>query len=703
MKNILKTFKNSIVSIIFIIICLVIQAFLDLSLPTYTSDIVNNGIVNYGIVNSYPDVIRESEYNKLTKYLTSDEVVVLDDSYNLIEEGNSNYTNIYSAVKDENIYKINDKIDSDKINSIMKKAILVNYVYENNMINKDNLSNALDISNIDESISSQVVLKYIKDEYSNVGIDVNSMQIRYVFTSGVKMLGVVLLIALTAVVISYLASRVAAKFGMELRNKVVEKVLSYSDKELKDFSVASLITRSTNDIQNITNVLTMIFRSVVFAPIMGIGAFIKVYNMAGNMSWVLVLGIGAVVVIMVFLLICVLPKTKKLQGLIDKVNLVAREKLTGLPVIRTFNTEKDEDERFDEANTLLTKTNLFVNKTMSMMFPTISLILSMMCILIIWVGADKVNVGIIGVGDLLALIQYSTHVIFSFLMVALLSVFLPRTIVSMGRIGEILDKDSVVKEKDKVKKFPKDKKGYVQFKDVSFRYFDGEEDTLTNINFTAKPGEVTAIIGSTGSGKSTLINLIPRFFDVTGGSILVDGVDIRDVSIKDLRSKIGLVPQKGVLFSGTIESNIRFGLDDIDKDKVVDAALVAAAKDFIMEKEDNFNSPISQGGKNVSGGQKQRLAIARAVVRNPEIYIFDDSFSALDYKTDSLVRKNLSKKIKDATVIIVTQRVSTILNANQIIVLDDGKCVGIGTHKELLNSCEIYREIASSQLGEEEI
>lgn len=703
MKNILKTLKNSIVSIILIIICLVIQAFLDLSLPTYTSDIVNNGIVNYGIVNSYPDVIRESEYNKLTKYLTSDEVVVLDDSYNLIEKGNSNYTNIYSAVKDENIYKINDKIDSDKINSIMKKAILVNYVYENNMINKDDLSNVLDISNIDESISSQVVLKYIKDEYTNVGIDVNSMQIRYVFTSGVKMLGVVLLIALTAVVISYLASRVAAKFGMELRNKVVEKVLSYSDKELKDFSVASLITRSTNDIQNITNVLTMIFRSVVFAPIMGIGAFIKVYNMAGNMSWVLGLGIGAVVIIMVFLLICVLPKTKKLQELIDKVNLVAREKLTGLPVIRTFNTEKDEDERFDEANTLLTKTNLFVNKTMSMMFPTISLILSMMCILIIWVGADKVNVGIIGVGDLLALIQYSTHVIFSFLMVALLSVFLPRTIVSMGRIGEILDKDSVVKEKDKIKKFPKDKKGYVQFKDVSFRYFDGEEDTLTNINFTAKPGEVTAIIGSTGSGKSTLINLIPRFFDVTGGSILVDGVDIRDVSIKDLRSKIGLVPQKGVLFSGTIESNIRFGLDDIDKDKVVDAALVAEAKDFIMEKEDNFNSPISQGGKNVSGGQKQRLAIARAVVRNPEIYIFDDSFSALDYKTDSLVRKNLSKKIKDATVIIVTQRVSTVLNANQIIVLDDGKCVGIGTHKELLNSCEIYREIASSQLGEEEI
>lgn len=703
MKNILKTLKNSIVSIMLIIICLVIQAFLDLSLPTYTSDIVNNGIVNYGIVNSYPDVIRESEYNKLTKYLTSDEIEVLDDSYNLIEKGNSNYTNIYSAVKDENIYKINDKIDSDKINSIMKKAILVNYVYENNMINKDNLTSMGDISNIDESISSQVVLKYIKDEYTNVGIDVNSMQIRYVFTSGVKMLGVVLLIALTAVVISYLASRVAAKFGMELRNKVVEKVLSYSDKELKDFSVASLITRSTNDIQNITNVLTMIFRSVVFAPIMGIGAFIKVYNMAGNMSWVLGLGIGAVVVIMVFLLICVLPKTKKLQGLIDKVNLVAREKLTGLPVIRTFNTEKEEDERFDEANTLLTKTNLFVNKTMSMMFPTISLILSMMCILIIWVGADKVNVGIIGVGDLLALIQYSTHVIFSFLMVALLSVFLPRTIVSMGRIGEILDKDSVVKEKDKIKKFPKDKKGYVQFKDVSFRYFDGEEDTLTNINFTAKPGEVTAIIGSTGSGKSTLINLIPRFFDVTGGSILVDGVDIRDVSIKDLRSKIGLVPQKGVLFSGTIESNIRFGLDDIDKDKVVDAALVAEAKDFIMEKEDNFNSPISQGGKNVSGGQKQRLAIARAVVRNPEIYIFDDSFSALDYKTDSLVRKNLSKKIKDATVIIVTQRVSTVLNANQIIVLDDGKCVGIGTHKELLNSCEIYREIASSQLGEEEI
>ena len=587
----------------------------------------------------------------------------------------------------------------------MKKTITINYMIENKMIDINDLSkyqNNKDVS-VDETIINQVVLNYIKDEYSSVGIDISSMQINYVIKSGLKMLGVVLLVAITAIIISYLSSRVAAKFGRELRNKVVEKVLSYSDQELKEFSIASLITRSTNDIQNVSNVLTMIFRSVVFAPIMGIGAFIKVYNMAGNMSWVLGLGIGAVVFVIVFLLVAVLPKTKILQSLIDKVNLVAREILTGLPVIRTFNTEKYEEDRFDKANIELTKTNLFVNKTMSMMMPTMSLILSMMCVLIIWVGAGKVDTGVIGVGDLLALIQYSTHVIFSFLMVALLSVFLPRTIVSVGRIGEILNKDSVIKDKKNTKKFPKDKKGYIEFKNVSFKYSDGEEDTLTDINFVAKPGEVTAIIGSTGSGKSTLINLIPRFFDVTQGSILVDGIDIRDVSVKDLRKKIGLVPQKGVLFSGTILSNIKFGNDNMDMKIIEESSAIAEAKNFIMEKEENYNSPISQGGKNVSGGQKQRLAIARAVARNPEIYIFDDSFSALDYKTDSNVRKNLSKKIKNSTVVIVTQRVSTVLNANQIIVLDEGKMVGIGTHKELLNSCEVYREIASSQLGEGEL
>lgn len=705
MKNVLRILKKSIFPIFFIVVFLIIQALLDLSLPTYTSDIVNNGIVNYGIVNSYPDVIRESEYNKLLNYLTEEEKDIVNDSYNLILKDNDNYINDYSVLDKENIYLIGDKVDSDKLNSIMKKTIAINYMIENKMIDINDLSkyqNNKDVS-VDETIINQVVLNYIKDEYSSVGIDISSMQINYVIKSGLKMLGVVLLVAITAIIISYLSSRVAAKFGRELRNKVVEKVLSYSDQELKEFSIASLITRSTNDIQNVSNVLTMIFRSVVFAPIMGIGAFIKVYNMAGNMSWVLGLGIGAVVFVIVFLLVAVLPKTKILQSLIDKVNLVAREILTGLPVIRTFNTEKYEEDRFDKANIELTKTNLFVNKTMSMMMPTMSLILSMMCVLIIWVGAGKVDTGVIEVGDLLALIQYSTHVIFSFLMVALLSVFLPRTIVSVGRIGEILNKDSVIKDKKNTKKFPKDKKGYIEFKNVSFKYSDGEEDTLTDINFVAKPGEVTAIIGSTGSGKSTLINLIPRFFDVTQGSILVDGIDIRDVSVKDLRKKIGLVPQKGVLFSGTILSNIKFGNDNMDMKIIEESSAIAEAKNFIMEKEENYNSPISQGGKNVSGGQKQRLAIARAVARNPEIYIFDDSFSALDYKTDSNVRKNLSKKIKNSTVVIVTQRVSTVLNANQIIVLDEGKMVGIGTHKELLNSCEVYREIASSQLGEGEL
>lgn len=704
MKHILNILKKSIVPIFFIIVCLIIQALLDLSLPTYTSDIVNNGIVNYGITNSYPDVIRESEYNKLLNYLTISERNIVSDSYYLIEKGNDNYIDEYSVLSNENIYLVSDKIDSEELNNTMKKAIAINYLLENNMVSMDELAKYQDSDiNIDETLVSQVVLNYIKEEYESVGVDVDSMQINYVISSGLRMLGVVLIIVVVAIIISYLSSVVAARFGRELRNKVVEKVMSYSDKELKDFSIASLITRSTNDIQNISNVLSMLFRSVVFAPIMGIGAFMKVYNMAGNMSWVLGLGVGAVIFIIVFLLFVVIPKTKILQSLIDKVNLVAREILTGLPVIRTFNTEKYEDDRFDEANSELTKTNTFVDKVMSMMSPTMSLILNMMCILIIWVGASKVDTGVIGVGDLLALIQYSTHVIFSFLMVALLSVFLPRTVVSVGRIAEILNKDSSIQDKKNPKKFPKNTKGYIEFKNVSFRYPDGEEDTLTDISFVAKPGETTAIIGSTGSGKSTLINLIPRFFDVTEGSIQIDGIDIRDVTQKDLREKIGLVPQKGVLFSGTIESNIKFGKENLDFKKIEKASEIAQAKDFILEKEDSYNSPISQGGKNVSGGQKQRLAIARAVAKDPEIYIFDDSFSALDYKTDSNVRKALNEATKDSTIIIVTQRVSTVLNASQIIVLDEGKMVGIGTHKELLNNCEIYREIASSQLGEGEL
>ena len=704
MKQVLKVLKKSIFSILLIITFLAIQAILDLSLPTYTSDIVNNGIVNYGIVNSYPDVIRESEYNKLYNYLTLEEKNIVEDSYNLIEVGNVNYIDEYEILENENIYLITNSVDNDKLNEIMKKSIAINYLLENKIVSLENLSNYQNSgTQVDDTLVNQVVTNYIKEEYENVGIDINKMQINYVINSGLKMLGVVLLVALTAVIISYLSSRLAAKFGRELREKVVEKVMSYSDKELKEFSIASLITRSTNDIQNIQNILSMIFRSIVFAPIMGIGAFIKVYNMAGNMSWVLGLGIAAVIFVIVFLLIAVIPKTKIMQKLIDRVNLVAREILTGLPVIRTFNTEEYEEDRFEEANSNLTKTNLFVNKTMSMMMPTMSLILNFMCILIIWVGASKVDIGVIGVGDLLALIQYSTHVIFSFLMVSMLSISLPRTIVSMGRIGEILNKEVVIKDKARPKKFPKDKKGYVEFKNVSFKYPDGEENTLTDINFIAKPGETTAIIGSTGSGKSTLINLIPRFFDVTEGSILINGIDIREVSQKDLRDKIGLVPQKGILFSGTIESNIKFGDENLSFKEVKKASKIAQAKDFIMDREDTYNSPISQGGKNVSGGQKQRLAIARAIAKNPEIYIFDDSFSALDYKTDAKVRESLKEVTKDSTIIIVTQRVSTILNANQIIVLDEGKCVGKGTHKELLKSCEIYKEIAVSQLGEEEL
>jgi len=529
-------------------------------------------------------------------------------------------------------------------------------------------------------------------------------QSNYILITGIKMIGIAFLSMACAVAIMFLSSRVAANLGKTLREKVFKKVLQFTRKEFMDFSTASLITRTTNDVQQIQMLITMLFRTIVYAPIMGIGAFIRVLTNSNNsMAWVIGAAIACIIGIVLVLFIIAMPKFKKLQDLVDRLNLVSREILTGLPVIRAFNTEKKEEKRFDEANTNLMKTNMFVNRTMSIMMPALMFVMNSVMLLIVWVGAGKVDEGIMQVGDIMAFIQYTMHIVISFLVISMISIILPRAAVSAKRINEVLETEPSVKDKEEIKEFIEEKKGYVEFKNVSFRYPDADTEILEDITFTAKPGETTALIGSTGSGKSTVVNLIPRFYDVTGGELLIDGVNVKDVPQKELRNRIGFVPQKGVLFSGTIESNIKYGNNSMSDEEMKKAAEIAQATDFIERKEKGFNSEIAQGGNNVSGGQKQRLSIARALAIDPEIIVFDDSFSALDFKTDSKLREELSKQTKGKTVIIVAQRISTILNADQIIVLDEGKIVGKGTHKELMQNCEEYKEIAMSQLTEEEL
>lgn len=529
-------------------------------------------------------------------------------------------------------------------------------------------------------------------------------QSNYILITGLQMIGIALISMACAVTIMFLSSRVAAYLGKVLREKVFKKVLQFTRKEFSEFSTASLITRSTNDIQQIQMLITMLFRVVIYAPIMGVGGFIRVLTNSNNsMAWVIGAAIACIIAVVLLLFIIAMPKFKKLQELIDRLNLVSREILTGLPVIRAFNTEKREEKRFDDANTDLMKANIFVNRAMSIMMPALMFIMNGVMLLIIWVGGHKVDEGIMQVGNMMAFIQYTTQIVISFLMISMISIMLPRAAVSAKRINEVLETEPSIKDKETTKDFIEDKKGYVEFKDVSFRYPDADTEILEDITFTAKPGEITALIGSTGSGKSTVVNLIPRFYDVTGGELLIDGINIKDVPQKELRKRIGFVPQKGVLFSGTIESNIKYGNNSMDDEQMKKAANIAQATDFIERKEKGFKSEIAQGGTNVSGGQKQRLSIARALAIDPEIIVFDDSFSALDFKTDSKLREELSKQTKGKTVIIVAQRISTILNADQIVVLDEGKIVGKGTHKELMQNCKEYKEIAMSQLTEDEL
>ena len=713
MFKVLKNLKESWISVITIVLLLIVQAAGDLTLPDYTSKIVNVGIQNGGIENVAPEVIRKSEMDNMLIFTDEDDKILA--SYEEISKDNldsAEYEKLvkkYPALENESLYKIK-KISSseqDELDSLMAKPLMMLSVTK--QMPKGQLDQMLEtvnqkIDDMQESILEQAAIQEVKNEYKAIGMNTDSIQNQYIIMAGLKMLGISLIIMISAISIMCLSARVAARLAKTLREKVFKKVLRFSNKEFSEYSTASLITRSTNDIQQIQGLIAILFRVLVYAPIIGIGGFLRVLNQSDNsMAWIIGVAIIAILFVVATLFIIAMPRFKKLQQLIDKLNLVAREILTGLPVIRAFNTEKKEEKRFDKANMDLTKTNLFVNRAMSFMMPTLMLIMNGISLLIVWVGAHGIDNGTMQVGNMMAFIQYTMQIVMSFLMISMVSIMLPRASVSANRINEIIETDEAIKDSKEPKKLNPNKKGLVEFKNVSFRYPDSDEEVLSDISFTAEPGKTTAIIGSTGSGKSTIVNLIPRFYDVTSGNLLIDGVDIKDISNKDLRKIIGFVPQKGILFSGTIESNIKYGNPNMSDEQMIEAAQIAQATEFIESKPEKYKEPIAQGGSNVSGGQKQRLSIARSIAIDPEILVFDDSFSALDFKTDSILRAELAKKTQDKTVIIVAQRINTILNADQIIVLEDGKVVGKGTHEELIKTNETYKQIALSQLSAEEL
>ena len=747
MLKVLKYLKKTWISVIVIVALLCVQAAADLALPDYTSKIVNVGIQQGGIDAAIPEAISKDEMDNLLMF-TNDDSKILD-CYKLVSKDTvsndeyNNYLKEYPALENEEVYVLN-KLNKDQKNNLeemLKKPLVQVYLIQNDQmqekIKEDLFANVpepqkeamkdmelMDIlktmpeenlekitSNINEQIDNmqgtivdQAAISSVKEEYKKLNMDVNKIQNKYIVFAGLQMLGISLVSMVSAVIIMLLSSRVAAKLGNTLRDKVFKKVLSFSTKEFNEFSTASLITRSTNDIQQIQMLITMLFRVVVYAPIIGIGGFIRVLtNSDTSMAWIIGLAILCIIGIVGTLFLLTMPKFKKLQDLVDKLNLVSREILTGLPVIRAFNTEKKEEKRFDGANKNLMKASIFVNRSMSMMMPLLMFIMNSITLLIVWVGGHNVDSGIMQVGDMMAFIQYTMQIVMSFLMISMISIMLPRAAVSAKRINEVIDTTPSIKDKDKTKDFDDDKKGLVEFKDVSFKYPDADSEILEDISFTAEPGKTTAIIGSTGSGKSTVVNLIPRFYDVTGGELLIDGVNIKDVSQKELRSKIGFVPQKGMLFTGTIKSNIKYGNPSMSDEDMIKAATIAQATEFIESKPKKYDEEISQGGTNVSGGQRQRLSIARAIATDPEIFVFDDSFSALDLKTDSKLRAALKEKTENKTVIIIAQRISTILDADKIIVLEEGKIAGIGKHEELMKNCEIYKQIALSQLSKEEL
>ncbi len=695
MLKLMKYMKGSVKYIICIILLLFLQANCDLALPDYTSRIVNVGIQQQGIEDGVPEKIRESSLKELFLFMEEEDQKTVEEAY----------------TKDGELYLLNkiDKEQREVLNEILSQPMMIAQSMKLDSAQMEKMQAQMQKettegdSRMPESLVTQAAVSYVRSEYEAIGEDVDAIQMAYIRDSGIQMLGMAFVIMIASALVTFLSARVAATLGHDLRNMVYRKVMGFSSAEYNRFSTASLITRSTNDIQQIQLVTAMIFRMVLYAPILGIGGIIKVLNTDVSMTWIIALAVALILFVVFLLFKIAMPKFTKLQTLIDKLNLVTREILTGIPVIRAFSREKHEEERFEEANQMLTKTNLFVNRAMTFMMPAMMLIMNGISVLIIYCGSYAVDNGTMQVGDVMAFIQYSMQIIMSFLMITMMSIMLPRANVAAVRIREVLNTEETILDPQNPVKPEETVKGEVEFDHVSFAYPGSEEYALKDITFTAKKGQTVAFIGSTGSGKTTLINLIPRFFDVTKGTVKIDGVDVRRMSQHDLRQRLGYVPQKGVLFSGTIASNIRYGRTEATDKEVEQAAEIAQASEFIEEKDERYDSPISQGGTNVSGGQKQRLSIARAIACQPEIFIFDDSFSALDYKTDVVLRKALKKATKEATTLIVAQRISTILHADKILVLDEGCVVGQGTHQELLNTCDVYRQIAMSQLSEEEL
>ena len=735
MRKLFQFLKPYAPRVLLILCVLVVQAYCDLSLPTYTSNIVNVGIQQSGIDEEIPENISEEEMNRLLLFVSEDDRQDIQDAYEKSSES-FDYDGEVLTLKDS-VKSDNEKLDA--LTEEMKLPMMLTAGFENGSdttkqmevqlkeqmsqvpgIEKmsvfdifgmmDDTQRAAIVDKITEqmdkmpdSILDQAAISYVKSTYEQIGLDTGHMSTVYILKTGAKMLGLAALGMAASILACLMASRVGAKVGRGLRRDTFRKVIGFSNAEFDKFSTASLITRSTNDIQQIQLLTVMILRMVLYAPIMAIGGILKVSKTNVDMFWIIGLAVLLIVMVVAVLFIVVMPKFKIVQNMVDKLNLVSREILTGLPVIRAFHTEKHEEERFDKANKDLTKLNLFVNRAMTFMMPTMMLVMNGITVLIVWVGGHSINDGAMQVGDMMAFIQYAMQIIMSFLMICMISVMLPRAAVSAERVDEVLKSETKIHDPKEPKTLPKNGKGEVAFEHVSFHYPGAEEDVLHDITFTAKPGETTAFIGSTGCGKSTLVNLIPRFYDVTEGKITIDGQDVRDLTQHALRDKLGYVPQKGVLFSGNIASNIMFGNPAGSEQEMTEAAQIAQAVEFIDTKPERYKSPISQGGANVSGGQKQRLSIARAIAKHPDVYIFDDSFSALDYKTDTVLRSALKEKTTDSVVLIVAQRISTILHAEQIIVLDDGKIVGKGTHEELLKTCDAYYQIAASQLSESEL
>ena len=741
MKNLFKYAASYWKAMIAILLILVLQAYCDLSLPAYTSDIVNVGIQQGGIEDEVPRQIATEEMEKLLLFVSEDDQQTVMDAYT---EDNTSYKKEAYVLKDS---VAEDEHTLRKLKEILQIPMMMTSGIESGSDTtkqmeeklKEQMSQGMSqgmpqsvplddmsmfdllkmlpaeqratmvekieeqMSEMPDTILDQAAVSFCRSAYKDLGMDMDQTQIHYLLKTGGQMAALALLGMAASIMVAFLASRVGASAGRDLRSGVFHKVVGFSNNEFNHFSTASLITRSTNDIQQIQMLIVMLLRMVLYAPILAIGGVLQVMKTNVSMSWIIGLAVIIIAFVVLLLFLVVMPKFKVLQNLVDKLNLVTREILTGLPVIRAFSTEKHEEERFDDANRTLTKTNLFVNRAMTFMMPVMMFVMNGVSVLIVWTGAHGISDGQMQVGDMMAFIQYTMQIIMGFLMLCMISIMLPRAAVAADRVEEVLKSETMIHDPKQEKHFLEDGKGVLTFDHVSFRYPGADEDVLEDITFTAKPGETTAIIGSTGSGKSTLVNLIPRFYDVTSGDITLDGVDIREVKQHELREKLGYVPQKGVLFSGDIASNIMFGNSHGSDDEMIEAAEIAQATEFIDTKPEKYKSPISQGGSNVSGGQKQRLSIARAIAKHPQVFIFDDSFSALDYKTDVTLRRALAEKTSGSTVLIVAQRISTILHAEQIIVLDEGKVAGKGTHAELLKNCPVYREIAESQLSKKEL